>query len=77
MEEKHKELITYIVLTIFSIGMVFAWTSLFIWIALKIPYIGIPVAILFGISGIMCLILFINGGRLCYLDWKKKYSSSL
>ena len=50
-----------------------AWTIALVWSTSKIPYVGIPIAALFGIVGI--------GGTCCiggmsyfaYKDWYQKY----
>lgn len=76
MIEKYKELFTGIGLTTLGTGTEIAWTGFLVWAASKIPYIGIPIATLLGVTGTAGTICLINGSRLCYQDWKKKYSSN-
>lgn len=77
MQEKYKELLTDVGLTTLGTGTEIAWTGFLVWATSKIPYIGIPVATILGITGVTCAAWLASGSRMCYYDWKKKYSSSL
>ena len=73
MKEKWKDLAVSTGLTAVGTTTEAVWTGLLVWATSKIPYIGIPIATLLGVTGVVCTVYIANGGRLYLKDWKKQY----
>ena len=73
MKKKWKEIVTDISLITVSATTEAAWTGFLVWATSKIPYVGIPIATLLGVTGTICTVYIVNGGRLCYKDWREQY----
>ena len=50
-----------------------AWTGFLVSTTKKIPHIGIPVAAILGITGMLGTLWFANAWRFAYQDWYKEY----
>ncbi len=50
-----------------------AWTTFLVWATSKIPYIGIPIAITFGVLGTAGTLWIGGVCSIMYEDWYKEY----
>lgn len=73
MTKKWKELSTITGLSAVSTIGEAAWTGFLVSTTSKIPYIGIPVATMLGITGVFGTLWFANAGRFAFKDWYKQY----
>ena len=72
MTNKWKELVGILGGTALT-GVQAGWTVMITSAATKIPGIGIPTAILFGVTGTGTTLYLANGIKLIYKDWYNKY----
>ena len=73
MTEKWEDFLGITGITLAAIPGEAAWTTLLAYFLSKIPYVGIPIAILVGSIGAFGTVWI---GRVCelsYKDWYKKY----
>ena len=63
MQEKHKDLLLGAGLA----GTEIVWTGFLCWVTSKIPYVGIPIATVIGIMGVLSANYFFNVSR-CHKD---------
>ena len=73
MTEKWKDFLSIIGIETALTGSEVAWTGFLVSTASRIPYVGVPIAVLLGATGIGCTLWLANNGRFAIQDWHKKY----
>ena len=73
MIEKWKDFWTITGITGTTIPAEIGWTTFLVLSTSKIPYVGIPIAALLGITGAIGTIWLGSNCRFAYKDWYKEY----
>ena len=55
------------------VGSEVAWTVFLTSTASKIPIVGIPIAVILGVTGAGATVYLANGLRFLYKDWRRDY----
>lgn len=73
MKKKWKEFSIITELSVASVIGEAAWIGFLVSATSKIPYIGIPIAVTLGVTGILGIIWMGNTCNFAYQDWYKEY----
>lgn len=73
MEKKWKEFSAITGLSAASVIGETAWTGFLVSATSKIPYVGIPIAVALGLTGIFGAVWMGNACGFAYKDWYKEY----
>lgn len=73
MTGKWKDFLTITSLSTTAISGGAAWTVFLVYMTHKIPYVGMPIATLFGAVGAFETVWIGKACGLAYQDWYKKY----
>lgn len=73
MEDKWKEFMIDGGLRTIGAATQATWTTFLVWATNKIPYVGIPIATLLGVTGFICTVWVAKGGSNRYRNCDKQY----
>ena len=73
MTNKWKEFLTITGVSSALISGEIGWTGFLVWHSAKIPYVGIPIAVILGTAGIGGTLFLGSRSRLVYKNWYQEY----
>jgi hypothetical protein len=76
MTKRWKDLVATMGVTGGLVSSELAWTGFLVWGTSKIPYVGIPLAVILGTTGVSGALWIGRKGWLAYKDWEKYYSKT-
>jgi hypothetical protein len=73
MPKKWKDLLAIAGTTGALVSSELVWTGFLVWGTSKIPYVGIPLAAILGVTGVSGALWMGGKGRSVYKNWQKEY----